>query len=105
MDEQNLKHHLLKQLIHHHQGADAETLVQKTADSAGVHPDACRENVLDWINYLTATGHLKHKGDTITAADVSHLQAVHEHLEMRRDAAVSMSSPALMSFFTNEARW
>ncbi len=105
MDEQNLKHHFLKQLIHHHQGADAETLVQKTADSAGVHPDTCRENVLDWINYLTATGHLKHQGETISAAEVSHLQAVHEQLERRADARASMSNPALMSFFTSEAPW
>lgn len=105
MDEKTLKNHFLQQLIHHHQGTDAETLVQKTADSAGVHPDACRENILDWINYLTATGHLKHQGETISAAEVSHLQAVHEHLEMRRDARSTMSNPNLMNFFTAEARW
>lgn len=102
MDAQTLKHHFLKQLIHHHQGADAETLVQKTADSAGVHPDACRENVLDWINYLTVTGHLKHKGDTITAADVNHLEAVHRAIEVQRDAVASMSNPALLTFFLSD---
>lgn len=103
MDEHILKHHFLKQLIHHQQGADHETLVQKTAESAGVDPDTCRGNILDWINDLTVTGHLKHKGDVITAADVRHLQAIHNAIELEDNAAAVWRDPELAQFFLGEA--
>lgn len=99
MDNQSLKHHLLKQLIHHHQGADQETLVQKTADSAGVHPDDHRDNIIDWLNWLTVTGHVKRKGDTLTPADVSRLQALHDIREVHRDGTATFIDPQLMNFF------
>jgi hypothetical protein len=99
MDNQTLKHHLLKQLIHHHEGADVETLVQKTAESAGVQPDAHRDNIIDWLNWLTVTGHIKHKGDTLAPSDLSRLQAIHDMTEIRRDLPLARLDPQLINFF------
>ncbi len=99
MDNQTLKHHLLKQLIHHHEGADSETLVQKTADSAGVHPNDHRDNIIDWLNWLTVTGHLKRKGDTLSPSDLSRLQALHDMTEARRELPAAVMDPQLMNFF------
>lgn len=99
MDNQTLKHHLLKQLIHHHQGVDPETLVQKTAHSAGVHPDEHRSNILDWINWLTVTGHLKRQGDTLTPADLSRLRSMHDVTEAHRELPAFLVDPQLMRFF------
>ena len=99
MDNQTLKHHLLKQLIHHHHGADPETLIQSTADSAGVHPADHRDNILDWLNWLTVTGHLKRDGDTLTPADLSRLQALHDMVEARRELPGAVIDPQLMDFF------
>lgn len=99
MDNQTLKRHLLKQLIHHNQGATVDTLVQTTVDSAGVHPDDHRDNIIDWLNWLTVTGHIKRKGDTLTPADLSRLQAVHDMGEMRRDLPASFIDPTVINFF------
>ena len=99
MDNQTLKHHLLKQLIHHHQGTDPETLVQTTADSAGVHAQDHRDNIIDWLNWLTVTGHLKHKGDALAPADLSRLQALHDMTEARREVPAATVDPQLMNFF------
>ncbi len=41
-----------------------------------VHPDTHRENILDWISYLTVTGYLEREGDTIAAADVRQFEAM-----------------------------
>ena len=99
MDEHLLKYHFVKQLLVYQQGADPETLVDRTAKSAGVHPDAHRDNILDWINYLTATGHLRRKGDVITPDDVSHLEAIHRMMEIRRNVRALKVDPALLRFF------
>lgn len=100
LEEHTLKHHFLTQLLHHHQGVSQEDLVQKTSDSAGMHPDEHRGNILDWINFLVTTGHLKRRGDTITPADIARLEKVHKMREQTHDMwAAQAVDPRLMEFF------
>lgn len=103
MDQQAMKHHFLRQLLNH-QGIDQEALVQKTSQSAGVSPDDHRENILDWINFLISTGHVKRAGETITPGDMNRLRLVHDIVETRRDFRAADADPQLVEFFLSHDR-
>lgn len=104
MDHQAVKHHFLRQLLNHHQGIDQEALVQKSSQSAGVSPDDHRENILDWINFLISTGHVKRAGETITPDDMNRLRVVHDVVEARRDFRAVGADPQLVEFFLSHDR-
>lgn len=102
MDNKTLKRHLIKQLIHHHEGTDTETLVKKTAESAGVDAAMHRTNIIDWLNWLTVTGHVKHDGDTLSPTDVRKMRAFHDLTEIERDESVARIDPTLVDFYYND---
>lgn len=99
MDDIELKHHFIQQILDHDAGIDQETLIQKTAQSAQVESHKHRESILDWINFLVSTGHLKRDGESITAEEASRLEFIHMVKERRRDWQYVGSSPQLTQFF------
>lgn len=74
VDHTTLKKHLLRQILHHPDGISPNDLVEKTATAAGVPSDEHRDNILDWLNFLLSTGHVRRHGESITAEEVARLQ-------------------------------
>jgi hypothetical protein len=99
LDQKTIKHHFIQQILQHEHGIDEETLVQKTAESAGVDTHEHQENILAWIEYLVKTGHLKRSEHGITAEEASRLAFIHMVDERRRDLEGVAAMPQLWEFF------
>lgn len=99
LDQKTIKHHFIRQILEHEHGIDEETLVQKTAQSAGIDSHEHRENILAWIEYLVKTGHLKRSEHGITAEEASRLAFIHMVDERRRDLEAVSAMPQLWEFF------
>ena len=74
MDHASLKKHLLSQILRHPDGIAQDQLVEKTTVAAGVSRDEHRGNILDWIDFLVTTGHVRRHGDSITAEQAARLE-------------------------------
>lgn len=68
-----LKKHLLRQIIHHPNGISQDQLVEQTALAGDVPSHEHRGNILDWIDFLVTTGHIRRHGENITPEQVATL--------------------------------
>ena len=61
---------------------------------------------MDWIGYLTVTGHLKREGDPIAAPDVRQLEAIHQVMEADRSRrAVARDAQLMPSLRSEQIYW
>ena len=84
MDHMTLKKHLLRQILHHPDGISHDQLVEETAAAAGVPSEEHRTNILEWIDFLVTTGHVRRHGESITAEDAARLE-FQNHIEDMMD--------------------